>query len=162
MYTIYGNESVYTGGQFLHRRFFWIICYFGCFQNFVQLLMKPHTTTIKKSGWQLPYLVLLLCKYCILVPKTGQNEIPIFSDNFHIFPFYLFSLVFLRNYMPCGHHVLLTAAFTDQLHSISWQHLMMGRLSHHWGAVMTMLRKEPNDVIIQTRWTAQVITFFWK
>jgi hypothetical protein len=61
-----------------------------------------------------------------------------------------------------GPQVLLTAAFTDQFHSTEWQHLLMGRLSKHWGASVAMLRKEPNNTSMQARWTATAITFLWK
>jgi hypothetical protein len=44
-----------------------------------------------------------------------------------------------------GPPVLLTAAFTDQFHSIGWQHLLMDRLSKHGGAAVAMFRKEPNN-----------------
>ena len=61
-----------------------------------------------------------------------------------------------------GTHILLTAAFTDQLNSIGWQHLLKGRMSHQWGAAVASFRKEPNDATSHTKWTAQAIAIFWK
>lgn len=49
-----------------------------------------------------------------------------------------------------GSHVLLTAAFTEQFHTIGWHHLLMGRLSKYWGAAVASFRKEPNNASIQT------------
>jgi hypothetical protein len=62
----------------------------------------------------------------------------------------------------CGPKVLLTAAFTDQFHSIGWQHILMGRLSRHWGTAVAMFKKEPNDATSNTKWTSQAIACFWK
>ncbi len=42
-----------------------------------------------------------------------------------------------------GSHVLLTAAFTEQFHSLGWHHLLMGRLSKYWGAAVASFRKDP-------------------
>jgi hypothetical protein len=61
-----------------------------------------------------------------------------------------------------GSHVLLTAAFTNQFHSIGWQHLLKGRMSHQWGAAVASFRNKPNDTTSNTMWTAQAIAIFWK
>ncbi len=59
-------------------------------------------------------------------------------------------------------HVLLTAAFTEQFHSIGWDQLLMGRQSKYWGVAVASFGTEPNNVSIQTRWTTQAIGFLWK
>ena len=59
-------------------------------------------------------------------------------------------------------HVLLTAAFTEQFHTIGWQHLLMGRLSKKWGIAVAMLRNDLNNTSVSLRWTAQTINFLWK
>jgi hypothetical protein len=61
-----------------------------------------------------------------------------------------------------GSHVLLTAAFTEQFHSIGWHHLLMGRLNKYWGAAVASFREDPKDASIPLCWTAQAITFLWK
>ncbi len=48
-----------------------------------------------------------------------------------------------------GPDVLLSAAFTDQFHSIGWHHLLMGRLSHRWGVAVAMYLKLPTDTSLQ-------------
>jgi hypothetical protein len=59
-------------------------------------------------------------------------------------------------------HVLLTATFTEQFHTIGWQHLLMGRLSKKWGVAVALLRNDPNNAPVTLRWTAQAINFLWK
>jgi hypothetical protein len=61
-----------------------------------------------------------------------------------------------------GPDVLLTAAFTDQFHSIEWHHLLMGRLSHSWVAAVAMYLKTPHNTSFQTRWMTQAITVLWR
>ena len=61
-----------------------------------------------------------------------------------------------------GPDVLLTAAFTEQYHSIGWYHMFMGRLGKKWSVAVALYRNVPNDYQSCTIWTTQATTFLWK